>query len=90
MDRLAALMRVLAHPSRLRILLLLRSGPLSPAQIAASLPMTHDVVARQLRALRQAKLVSARPSGDGAQILDVPGVVLRILVAIENDPRGWS
>ncbi len=64
-DELALLAKALAHPARVHVLRLLRSvGPMTCAQLVASLRLAQSTVSEHLRILRDAGLVV---TGDGAR-----------------------
>ena len=53
----------LGSPLRRKILLALRSGPLSVGTLAARFPVTRPAISRHLRMLEQAGLVEQREEG---------------------------
>ena len=57
----AATFAVLADPSRLRILDLLRERPRPVGELVGALGISQPGVSRHLRVLRDARLVTARP-----------------------------
>ena len=57
----AATFAVLADPSRLRILDLLRERPRAVGELVGALGISQPGVSRHLRVLRDARLVTARP-----------------------------
>jgi DNA-binding transcriptional ArsR family regulator len=59
----AALFRALGHPARVRILELLREGPLSVGQLQAELALESSGTSQHLAALRRAGVVTARREG---------------------------
>ena len=62
-ERVADTMFALATPSRLRILLALRSGPLGVSEIVDAVGMEQSAVSHQLRVLRDHAVVSMRRVG---------------------------
>jgi DNA-binding transcriptional ArsR family regulator len=62
-EQLAALVKGLAHPTRLQILDLLRQGEMCVCHIEASLDKRQAYVSQQLMTLREAGLVDNRRDG---------------------------
>jgi len=58
-DRVTAQLRALAHPVRLRILSLLTGSPMTAAEIARELKLTHANVSYHLRQLHAAGTIEA-------------------------------
>ena len=63
LDRTTGLYKALAHPARLRILAMLRSGDLCACQITAALGLAPSTVSAHLAELRRAGLVTERKDG---------------------------
>jgi DNA-binding transcriptional ArsR family regulator len=63
LDGLTEIFRVLADPTRLRILDALSRGELCVGDLAAQLGVTESAVSHQLRLLRNARIVRARRDG---------------------------
>jgi ArsR family transcriptional regulator len=88
----AAVTKTLGHSGRLRILAMLRAGPLSVCQIAAVLCAPVSTVSGHLLELRHAGLVGERRHGKwvyygltrGEQ---VAAVLSPVLAVIEDDPK---
>ena len=55
--------KAVGHPARLRILFMLRDGPLCGCQMSAILKLAASTVSQHLSELRQAGLVSERKDG---------------------------
>jgi ArsR family transcriptional regulator, nickel/cobalt-responsive transcriptional repressor len=62
-ERVADTMFALATPSRLRILVALRGGPLGVSEIVEAVGMEQSAVSHQLRVLRDHAVVSSRRVG---------------------------
>lgn len=65
-------LRALGHPTRLRMLSLMWSGPLSAAALAAELGIAHGLASQHLRTLDRAglvELVEVRPKRGGQERL---------------------
>jgi ArsR family transcriptional regulator len=62
-DPVAALLRVLSDPTRLRILALLEREELSVGELSRSLEMAQSRVSNHLRLLREAELLTERHAG---------------------------
>lgn len=65
-------LRALGHPTRLRMLSLMWSGPLSAASLSAELGISHGLASQHLRTLDQAglvQLVEVRPKRGGRERL---------------------
>lgn len=62
-DELAEIFKVLADPTRLRILSALSSGEMCVHDLCARVSMSQTAVSHQLRTLRQARLVAPRRAG---------------------------
>lgn len=65
-------LRALGHPTRLRMLTLMWSGPMSAAMLAAELGISHGLASQHLRALDRAGLVElteVRPKRGGRERL---------------------
>ena len=60
---LAETFRVLADPTRVRIISALAEGPLCVHELAAVLDVTHSAVSHQLALLREMRLVSFEKEG---------------------------
>ncbi|MHB9053778.1 MAG: ArsR/SmtB family transcription factor [Thermoleophilia bacterium] len=60
---LSQIFRVMADPSRLRIISLLGEGELCVCDIASALNMTQSAVSHQMRVLRTSRLVRYRREG---------------------------
>src|ERR1700722_10151883 len=63
MTSILKILRVVADPSRLRILLLLRSEELSVAELQEILGMGQSTISTHLAQLKQAELVEDRRAG---------------------------
>lgn len=63
LSRLVQVHKALAHPARLRLLAMLRSGPLCVCQMTAVLKLAASTVSEHLSELRQAGLVAERKEG---------------------------
>ncbi len=61
--RVASLFATLGDPTRLGLLLALRSGELCVCDLSSVLDMTMSAISHQLRVLRQQGLVSSRKEG---------------------------
>ena len=61
-----ALFKALSHPTRRRIIEMLRKGPMASGEIAAAFDMSWPTVTGHLTALKDASLVS--PEREGASI----------------------
>jgi DNA-binding transcriptional ArsR family regulator len=62
-ERLAELFKVLADPTRVRILSALQHGELCVCDLAAAISASQSAVSHQLRLLRVARLVKVRREG---------------------------
>jgi DNA-binding transcriptional ArsR family regulator len=62
-EQLAALLKVMAHPVRLNILNMLRSGEVCVCHMEKALGKRQAYVSQQLMTLRKAGLVTSRPAG---------------------------
>ena len=62
-ENASALLKAVADPGRLRILVLLRSRELCVSDLASFLEMSESAVSHQLRILRSERLVSYRKTG---------------------------
>lgn len=62
-DRMASIFRVLADPTRVRILSALARSELCVGELAACLEMTVSAISHQLRLLRRMRLVRPRREG---------------------------
>ena len=62
-DFKAAILKALAHPNRLRILEVLRSGEICNCEIGPQLKLEQSNLSRHLQALSEAGLVFARRDG---------------------------
>jgi DNA-binding transcriptional ArsR family regulator len=58
-----ALFKALSHPTRRKILVMLRDGPKSSGDIAAAFDMAWPTITAHLAALREAGLVEAERTG---------------------------
>jgi DNA-binding transcriptional ArsR family regulator len=63
LDLVARRLRVIAEPTRMRILALLERGEASVQELTDELPTTHQNVSKHLAALLQAGIVSRRREG---------------------------
>jgi ArsR family transcriptional regulator len=85
-SRAAEIFRALSVPSRMQILLLLKSGgPLPVKTIAETLKMTSPAVSQHLKVLRHAGLVQSERQGyfvpyavDAPALSDCCGMVVRV------------
>jgi len=89
---IAGMTKTLGHCGRLRILAMLRPGPLSICQIASVLDAPASTVSGHLLELRRARLVTERRRGKWvySELVDeepVRNVLDPVLVSIEDDPR---
>ncbi|WP_019892244.1 ArsR/SmtB family transcription factor [Allobaculum stercoricanis] len=64
-DQLANFYKIMADPTRLKILIALESGELCVTDIALLVNMSRSAVSHQLRSLKSAKLVRSRKDGKG-------------------------
>ena len=62
-DELGYLFKMLADPTRLRVLLTLQSGDLCVADLSATLQMTPSAISHQLADLKNARLVTSEKRG---------------------------
>lgn len=62
-ERVADTMFALATPSRLKILIALRDGPLTVSEIIEAVDMEQSAVSHQLRVLREHAVVATRRIG---------------------------
>ncbi len=62
-DAMSRVGQALSDPTRVRILLALRSGPVLPSELADSLGVSRQVVSNQLTCLRGCGLVEADRNG---------------------------
>ncbi|MEV4343654.1 metalloregulator ArsR/SmtB family transcription factor [Actinoplanes sp. NPDC049596] len=63
LERAVTVLRGMAYEHRLRILIMLRAGERSPAEIAAAVPADPTAVAHHLRFLLDARLIRRRRRG---------------------------
>ena len=63
LERLALMYRILADPTRLRIVMALRQGEMCVCDLAAFLGVTDSAVSHQLRRLKDLALVTPRRDG---------------------------
>lgn len=63
LGRTAGVLKALAHPARLRVLAMLRSGGLCVCQVAAAMGSPVSTVSEHLAELRRAGLVAERREG---------------------------
>jgi ArsR family transcriptional regulator, arsenate/arsenite/antimonite-responsive transcriptional repressor len=63
LDRAAAVFKVLGHPARLRMLAMLRDGPLCVCQVTAVLELATSTVSAHLSELKRAGLVEEAKEG---------------------------
>ncbi len=61
--RASALLKALADPTRMRILLAMRRGELCVCDLSQALQMSQSAISHQLRVLRDNRLVSWRRAG---------------------------
>lgn len=83
LERLALTYKIMGDPTRLKIILALRSGEMCVCDIAAFIGLSESAVSHQLRRLRELSLVSPRREGqilyyslDDAHVLDLVRVGL--------------
>ncbi|MGB7594927.1 MAG: metalloregulator ArsR/SmtB family transcription factor [Erysipelotrichaceae bacterium] len=62
-DELGYLFKMLADPTRLRVLMTLQSGDLCVADLSAALNMTSSAISHQLADLKNARLVTSEKRG---------------------------
>lgn len=89
---IAAITKALGHGGRLRILAMLRGGPLSVCQIAAVLDAPVSTVSGHLLELRHAGLVDERRQGKWVyyrltNVARINAVLIPVLGAIEMDAQ---
>ena len=89
--KLLQIQKATAHPVRLRILCMLREGPLCGCQISAVVKLAASTVSEHLAELRRAELVSEKKDGRWVEYrLDASGTAESVLSAIfsgvESDP----
>ncbi|GAA0479335.1 hypothetical protein Ade02nite_39800 [Paractinoplanes deccanensis] len=63
LERAVTVLRGMAYEHRLRILVLLRGGELTPGEITAAVPADPTAVAHHLRFLLDARLIRRRRQG---------------------------
>ena len=90
LDTAVAITRALAHPARLRILGMLRTGELCVCQITAVLGLAPSTVSAHLRELKLGGLVSERKDGRWVHVglADDPAVrpwIDSSIAALEGD-----
>jgi DNA-binding transcriptional ArsR family regulator len=89
---LVAATKAMGHPTRLRILAMLGSGPLCVCQLTAVLHLAASTVSGHLAELRRAGLVAERKSGKWVEYrltTDGPAATLlaSALAALRQDPQ---
>lgn len=91
LGRLVQVHKAIGHPVRLRLLAVLRSGPLCVCQMTVVVKLAASTVSEHLSELRRAGLVSERKDGrwveyrlSDSALRD--GIFDAIWPAIENDP----
>jgi ArsR family transcriptional regulator len=89
---IAAIMKTLGHIGRLRILAMLRGGPLSVCQIAAVLAAPVSTVSGHLLELRHAGLVDERRHGKWVyyrltNVERIVAVLAPVLATVERDSQ---
>jgi DNA-binding transcriptional ArsR family regulator len=95
-ERIAQTMLVLATPSRVRLLALLRDGPLTVGELERGVDMEQSAVSQQLRVLRNLGLVVGRRQGRHVQyVLHDPHIAALLDEAIGHsehltDPPGHA
>jgi ArsR family transcriptional regulator, arsenate/arsenite/antimonite-responsive transcriptional repressor len=88
--RLAAALRVLADPARLRILSLVRAQPSQEAcvcHLTDALGLTQPTVSHHLKVLYEAGLLARERRGTWAYYRVVPGALDELLAALVDDPE---
>lgn len=91
LSRLVRIQKALAHPVRLRILAMLRQGPLCVCQMTAVLQLAASTVSAHLSELRRSDLVVERKEGKWVEYRLVdeprpPGVAPIAWETLEQDP----
>lgn len=91
LPQLVRIQKALAHPVRLRIVAMLRQGPLCVCQITAVLELAASTVSAHLSELRRVDVVTERKDGKWVEYRLVeeprmPGIVSSVLSELEKDP----
>lgn len=87
----AAWLRAIAHPVRLRVLIDLRDGPRAAHVVSETLKVAQPELMRHLRALARLKIIDLRRHrAIDVASLSAPFVVLDAIDCILRDPRSWK
>jgi len=92
LDEAVQVQKAVAHPARLRVLLMLRDGPLCGCQISAITKLAASTVSAHLSVLRGAGLVSERKDGRWVeysldQSAETSALLDTIADGVRDDPR---
>jgi DNA-binding transcriptional ArsR family regulator len=79
-----AALDALGHPTRRRVLELLRAGELTVAGITREVPVSQSAVSQHLRVLAGAGLVVSRPSGTRRYYRVAPGGLVAVRAYVDT------
>jgi DNA-binding transcriptional ArsR family regulator len=79
-----AALDALGHPTRRRVLELLRGGELTVAGLTRELPVSQSAVSQHLRVLTGAGLVDSRPSGTRRYYRVAPGGLAAVRAYVDT------
>lgn len=78
--------KAIAHPARLRILSMLRKGPLCGCQLSAVMKLAASTVSEHLSELRKAGLIAEQKDGRWVEYrLEATETISSILASVEGD-----
>ena len=90
-DDIGVVFSALADPTRRRVLdAVAASGTATATELAATVPVTRQAVAKHLSILEAAGLVECERSGRHSRYCVVPGSLTAAAAWIESTEAGWS
>lgn len=89
LDFVADRLRVIADPTRIRLLTLLERGEATVQQLSDELLTTHQNVSKHLSLLRRAGIVSRRPDGNKVWYSLADYSACRLIEQISNGALGY-
>lgn len=86
-EKIAAMLKIIAHPCRLRIIEILKDGEMGVSKIQAQVKCKQSVTSQHLNKMKNRGVLKARRSGNEVFYSVCSLEVLRIIKCLKNCPH---